>query len=89
MSLGVKRFQVMYNDFVLVGPKSDPAGIKGKKISLLLLGRLLKRASFSFRAATNPAPTQRNSRFGKPRTWTLLRQRHHGTAKLARAWARP
>ena len=28
---GVKRFQVMYNDFVLVGPKSDPAGIKGEK----------------------------------------------------------
>ena len=28
---GVKRFPVMYNDFVLVGPKSDPAGIKGSK----------------------------------------------------------
>jgi tungstate transport system substrate-binding protein len=28
---GVKRFPVMYNDFVIVGPKSDPAGIKGKK----------------------------------------------------------
>jgi tungstate transport system substrate-binding protein len=26
---GVKRFPVMYNDYVLVGPKSDPAGIKG------------------------------------------------------------
>ena len=26
---GVKRFPVMYNDFVLIGPKSDPAGIKG------------------------------------------------------------
>jgi len=26
---GVKRFPVMYNDFILVGPKSDPAGIKG------------------------------------------------------------
>jgi len=25
---GVKRFPVMYNDFVLIGPKSDPAGIK-------------------------------------------------------------
>jgi tungstate transport system substrate-binding protein len=25
---GVKRFPVMYNDFILVGPKSDPAGIK-------------------------------------------------------------
>lgn len=28
---GVKRFDVMYNDFVLIGPDSDPAGIKGSK----------------------------------------------------------
>ncbi len=28
---GVKRFPVMYNDFVLVGPKSDPARIGGSK----------------------------------------------------------
>jgi len=28
---GVHRFPVMYNDFVLIGPKSDPAGIKGMK----------------------------------------------------------
>jgi tungstate transport system substrate-binding protein len=28
---GVKRFPVMYNDFVVVGPKDDPAGIKGMK----------------------------------------------------------
>jgi len=27
--LGVKRFDVMYNDFILVGPKADPAGIAG------------------------------------------------------------
>jgi len=26
---GVKLYPVMYNDFVLIGPKSDPAGIKG------------------------------------------------------------
>ena len=26
---GVKRFPVMYNDFVLIGPKTDAAGIKG------------------------------------------------------------
>lgn len=26
---GVKRYPVMYNDFVLIGPRSDPAGIKG------------------------------------------------------------
>jgi tungstate transport system substrate-binding protein len=28
---GVKRFPVMYNHFVLIGPKDDPAGIKGMK----------------------------------------------------------
>lgn len=28
---GVRRFEVMYNDFVLVGPKSDPAKIAGSK----------------------------------------------------------
>lgn len=28
---GVKRFDVMYNDFVIVGPKSDPAQIAGSK----------------------------------------------------------
>ncbi|MDO8980401.1 MAG: extracellular solute-binding protein [Afipia sp.] len=28
---GVKRFDVMYNDFVLIGPKSDPAGVGGSK----------------------------------------------------------
>src|SRR5262252_1280117 len=26
---GVKRFPVMYNDFVLIGPKSDPAKVAG------------------------------------------------------------
>ncbi|RXH26349.1 MULTISPECIES: substrate-binding domain-containing protein [Bradyrhizobium] len=28
---GVKRFDVMYNDFVIIGPKSDPAKIAGGK----------------------------------------------------------
>ncbi|CAN7553898.1 extracellular solute-binding protein [Acidovorax sp. LjRoot194] len=29
---GVKRYPVMYNDFILVGPKDDPAGTRGKDI---------------------------------------------------------
>ena len=33
---GVKRFDVMYNDFVLVGPKGDPAGVKGDDIETAL-----------------------------------------------------
>src|SRR3954447_22227253 len=33
---GVKRYAVMYNDFVLIGPRSDPAGIRGKDIATAL-----------------------------------------------------
>ena len=38
---GVKRFSVMYNDFVLVGPANDPAKTRGKDI----VGALQKIAS--------------------------------------------
>jgi tungstate transport system substrate-binding protein len=29
---GLKRYPVMYNDFVVIGPKADPAGLKGRDI---------------------------------------------------------
>ncbi|MBT8338370.1 MAG: solute-binding protein [Desulfatitalea sp.] len=29
---GIKRRQIMYNDFVIIGPQADPAGIKGKPV---------------------------------------------------------
>ena len=29
---GLRRSPVMYNDFVIVGPKSDPAGVKGRDV---------------------------------------------------------
>jgi tungstate transport system substrate-binding protein len=37
---GVKRFDVMYNDFVIVGPASDPAGIVGSKDVVAALGKI-------------------------------------------------
>jgi tungstate transport system substrate-binding protein len=43
---GVKRFAVMYNDFILVGPKSDPAGVKGKDIATALKAIKDKAAPF-------------------------------------------
>ena len=36
---GLKRTDVMYNDFILVGPKSDPTGVRGKNI-VAALGKL-------------------------------------------------
>jgi tungstate transport system substrate-binding protein len=44
---GVKRLPVMYNDFVLVGPKSDPAKINGSKDIAAALARI-KAASALF-----------------------------------------
>jgi tungstate transport system substrate-binding protein len=37
---GVERFDVMYNDFVLVGPASDPAGIRGLAEAPTALARI-------------------------------------------------
>ena len=36
----VNRRDVMYNDFVVVGPKSDPAGVKGMKDAVAALKRI-------------------------------------------------
>ena len=38
---GVRRYEVMYNDFVLVGPKSDPAKVAGGKDVVRALQRIL------------------------------------------------
>jgi tungstate transport system substrate-binding protein len=43
---GVKRFDVMYNDFVLIGPKSDPAGVRGRDIETALQTIQAKGAPF-------------------------------------------
>jgi tungstate transport system substrate-binding protein len=44
---GAKRYPVMYNDFVLIGPRSDPAGISGgKDIVAALKGIKEKGAPF-------------------------------------------
>ncbi len=42
---GVKRFDVMYNDFVLVGPKTNPAGIKGGRDIVLALKTIQVKAT--------------------------------------------
>jgi tungstate transport system substrate-binding protein len=43
---GLKRTAVMYNDFILVGPKSDPVGTKGKDVAEAL--RKLSTGSADF-----------------------------------------
>jgi tungstate transport system substrate-binding protein len=40
---GINRRQVMYNDFVIVGPANDPAGIKGMKDSAKALEKIANK----------------------------------------------
>jgi len=42
---GVKRFDVMYNDFVLIGPKSDPAKVGGTKDIVAALRAIKDKAA--------------------------------------------
>ncbi|MFQ5773298.1 MAG: substrate-binding domain-containing protein [Kiloniellaceae bacterium] len=37
---GVKRFDVMFNDFVLIGPRSDPAGVGGLREAAAALRKI-------------------------------------------------
>src|SRR6201984_1057307 len=43
---GVKRYPVMYNDFVLIGPQDDPARVRGKDIVAAL--RTIKQKAAPF-----------------------------------------
>ncbi|PLX38137.1 MAG: sulfate transporter [Hyphomicrobiales bacterium] len=42
---GVKRYPLMFNDFVIVGPKSDPAGVKGEADVAAALNRIADSGS--------------------------------------------
>ena len=47
---GVERVEVMYNDFVIVGPNSDPAGVKGMKDAPASLAKIAAaKATFASR----------------------------------------
>jgi tungstate transport system substrate-binding protein len=47
---GLKRSPVMYNDFVIVGPKADPVGVKGNDVAVALGKLAASSAPFISRA---------------------------------------
>lgn len=46
---GIDRKQVMFNDFVFIGPKSDPSGIKGKSVADVLKAIVAAKGLFASR----------------------------------------
>ena len=62
---GTERIDLMYNDFVIVGPPNDPAGIKGMKLATEALKRFPKRGCPLLVGATNQGPMWRRCSCGK------------------------
>jgi tungstate transport system substrate-binding protein len=46
---GIDRHEIMYNDFVIIGPPGDPAGIKGKNVGAALKQIASHKAFFASR----------------------------------------
>ena len=42
---GVERFDVMYNDFIIVGPPSDPAGVSGMRDAVAALTKIAEKGA--------------------------------------------
>jgi tungstate transport system substrate-binding protein len=43
---GLNRKEIMYNDFIIIGPAADPAGVKGKSVKEALQAIQTKQANF-------------------------------------------
>ena len=84
---GVKRYPVMYNDFVLIGPKSDPAKVAGGKDIVEALKKIQVDAG-----AVRVARRQERHAHGRARPVEGLghrpraRRRARGIATPGRGW---
>ncbi len=84
---GVKRNAVMYNDFILIGPKSDPAGVKGKDIETALKAIKAKEAPFISRGDKSGTHSAELAQW-KAAGIEVDPCPAPGTGRSARAWAR-
>ncbi len=58
---GVKRFDVMYNDFVIVGPREDPAKLAGERDIIAALGKIAS-AKTAFASRGDDSGTNKKER---------------------------
>src|SRR5262245_55918976 len=83
---GVKRYSVMYNDFIIIGPKTIPPASRGQGTSPLRCKPLRPRVHPSSPAATTPARILRKSSSGRTSASTSRTRLGSGTNRSGRAW---
>jgi tungstate transport system substrate-binding protein len=75
---GVNRRDVMYNDFVIVGPASDPAGIKGSKDVLKALKQITGSKAKFISRGDNSGTDQMEKAY-----WTEIGAKPEGAAYIS------
>ena len=85
---GLKRLPVMYNDFVVIGPKSDPAGVRGNDV-VAAMKKLRRRQRLVRLARRQERHARRRAALleGRPAS-TSPRPSPPATRSAAAAWAR-
>ena len=73
---GVRRYEVMYNDFVLIGPKSDPAKVAGGK-DVVAAFKKIREAKAPFVSRGDSSGTH----FAELELWKAGRHRHRASDK--------
>jgi tungstate transport system substrate-binding protein len=79
---GVKRYAVMYNDFVLIGPKRDPAGIKGMTDVAKALKPIRDQQATFISRGDHSGTHLKDSRFGRTPALTSKKKAPLGTNRL-------
>ncbi len=75
---GVQRKDVMYNDFVIVGPGDDPAGIRGQRDVLLALQLIVQSKARFISRGDNSGTDQMEKTY-----WRTLGQKPEGAAYIS------
>jgi tungstate transport system substrate-binding protein len=86
---GVKRYPVMYNDFIIVGPKADPAKIAGLKQAPEALKKIAEASAPFASRADDSGTTRQSSSCGKRQRSTRKHRAEAGILRPALAWERP
>ncbi len=86
---GTERRPVMYNDFVLIGPKADPANIRGSRDVAAALKAIAAGSAPFVSRGDNSGTHSAELNLWKLAGIELNAAKGHGTAKWARGWALP
>ena len=87
---GIDRHEVIYNDFILVGPASDRARVDGGNDIVTALRKIAEaKAPFVARGETTAVRARRNSGFGRKPGSIRKQQAQAGIEIPGQGWGRP